>query len=226
MTVPFIFIFSAGMVAAFNPCGIVMLPSYISYLIGEGEVETRRSLIRTISKGLWLGLSMTLGFLTIFVIAGFLLSLLGRALINVFPIWSFLMGVLIFLLGLGMLLGKKVSLPLRVNIKQGKRSVYFYGIAYGITSLSCTLPAFLFVLTESMQDNSLLMVILKFIVYSIGMGVVVTSITIVSLVSKRYVQQLLSKNMAMIQFISSIVILISGIYISYYWGIGPGGIFR
>jgi len=93
MTVPFIFIFSAGMVAAFNPCGIVMLPSYISYLIGEGEVETRRSLIRTISKGLWLGLSMTLGFLTIFVIAGFLLSLLGRALINVFPIWSFLMGV-------------------------------------------------------------------------------------------------------------------------------------
>lgn len=66
----------------------------------------------------------------------------------------------------------------------------------------------------------------QFIVYSIGMGVVVTSITIVSLVSKRYVQQLLSKNMAMIQFISSIIILISGIYISYYWGIGPGGIFR
>lgn len=223
MTFPFLFIFTAGMVAAFNPCGITMLPSFITYLIGGKDGQS--PIGKSIGKGLWLGLSMTAGFLTIFVIAGFLLSYLGRTLINIFPVLSFIMGILIFLLGIGMLIGKKVSLPLNsFVIKPGKWSVYFYGIAYAITSLSCTLPAFLFVISQSMQSHSPFLIVLKFIVYSLGMGIVVTAICISSLVSKQVAQRFLRKNMTIIQYVSAIVIIISGVYITYYWAFGPRGI--
>jgi cytochrome c biogenesis protein CcdA len=225
MTYPFLFIFSAGMVAAFNPCGIAMLPSFITYLIGSDG--TQQSLFRSIVKGLWLGVSMTAGFLTIFVIAGFLLTVLGRTLIYVFPILSFIMGILIILLGLGMLVGKKVSLPLgSFDVKPGKWSVYFYGMAYAITSLSCTLPAFLFVITESIQGHSSILILLKFTVYAVGMGIVVTVICIGSLISKQYAQRFLRNNMGIIQYLSAIIITVSGIYISYYWGFGPSGLFQ
>ena len=35
----FAFPFSVGMLAAFNPCGFAMLPTYIGYFIGTGEAE-------------------------------------------------------------------------------------------------------------------------------------------------------------------------------------------
>ena len=55
-------VLTAGVLAAFNPCGVAMLPSYVVYLLGG---EKRRSM-----DGLWAGLLMTLGFLMIFTVAG------------------------------------------------------------------------------------------------------------------------------------------------------------
>lgn len=78
MSFSFLFILTAGMVAAFNPCGIALLPSYISYLIG-GETKDH-SFRYAIFKGLGLGGAMTTGFLTIFVLAGLLIGGLGSAL--------------------------------------------------------------------------------------------------------------------------------------------------
>lgn len=72
MTFSFLFILAAGMVAAFNPCGIALLPSYISYLIG-GKTKVYSLRYATL-KGLGLGGAMTTGFLTIFVLAGFLIG--------------------------------------------------------------------------------------------------------------------------------------------------------
>ena len=34
LAIPIAFAFSAGVVAAFNPCGVVMLPAYIGYKLG------------------------------------------------------------------------------------------------------------------------------------------------------------------------------------------------
>lgn len=223
MTIPFLFILTAGMVAAFNPCGIVVLPSFIVYLIGA---DTKKfSPAYATLKGLGLGIAMTAGFLTIFVLAGLLIGWLGNALTGIFPILSFIMGIFVALLGLGMLFGK--YLPIRsgsFQIKPGKCSVYFYGIAYAVTSLSCTLPAFLLVVSSSMNGNGVTSVMLKFMIYSLGMGIVVTIITIASLISRQYVQGFFNKYMGVIERIAAVVILISGLYITYYWSLGAGSL--
>ncbi|CAD7355275.1 putative disulfide interchange protein [Staphylococcus aureus] len=104
------------------------------------------------------------------------------------------MGILIALLGLGMLFGK--HLPIKIGsfqVKPGKWSIYFYGIAYAVTSLGCTLPAFMLVVSASLNDNSVTAVIIKFIIYSLGMGIVVTAITMVSLISRQLVQKFLAQ---------------------------------
>ncbi|HHD6223350.1 TPA: cytochrome c biogenesis CcdA family protein [Staphylococcus aureus] len=202
MSFSFLFILTAGMVAAFNPCGIALLPSYISYLIG-GETKDH-SFRYAIFKGLGLGGAMTTGFLTIFVLV---------------------MGILIALLGLGMLFGK--HLPIKIGsfqVKPGKWSIYFYGIAYAVTSLGCTLPAFMLVVSASLNDNSVTAVIIKFIIYSLGMGIVVTAITMVSLISRQLVQKFLHNYMGSIQKIAAVVIFLSGLYMAYYWYFGSGGI--
>src|SRR5699024_680309 len=122
------------------------------------------------------------------------------------PILSLTMGILIVLLGLGMLFGK--HLPIRTKafqVKPGKWSVYFYGIAYAVTSLGCTLPAFLLVVSASLNENSVMAVIIKFIIYSLGMGIVVTAITIASLISRQYIQKLLNSYMGIVQKITAVV---------------------
>lgn len=123
-----------------------------------------------------------------------------------------------------MLFGK--HLPIRTNafqVKPGKWSVYFYGIAYAVTSLGCTLPAFLLVVSAPMNENSVTTVIIKFIIYSLGMGIVVTATTIASLISRQYIEKLLNNYMGVVQKITAVVILLSGLYIAYYWSFGFGG---
>src|SRR5699024_12739311 len=99
----------------------------------------------------------------------------------------------------------------------------FYGIAYAVTSLGCTLPAFLLVVSASLNENSVMAVIIKFIIYSLGMGIVVTAITIASLISRQYIQKLLNSYMGIVQKLTAVVILLSGLYIAYYWSFGSGG---
>jgi cytochrome c-type biogenesis protein len=223
MSISLWIVFTAGIVAAFNPCGIAMLPSYISYLIGADSDDQKLSTISSIAKGMRLGLAMTIGFLTIFIAFGLLINLLGRGLTAYVPIISLLIAILLSILGLAMLFDK--HLPIRTisfEIKPGKRSVFIYGIAYALASLGCTLPAFLLVVAGSINQGAIA-VVSNFIVYSVGMGLVVTAITAASLVSRQYVQQFLRKYIPIVKTISALVIFVTGLYLIYYWTFGSGG---
>lgn len=220
MSISFFYLLSAGVAAAFNPCGVAMLPSYISYLIGnrDGDYSYRKS----ITKGIQLGLIMTGGFLLVFVISGFAISWIGSSLITVFPIFSIIVAVLLILMGLGMLFGKHIPIKtISIQIKPGKGSVFLYGVAYAFGSLSCTLPIFLLVVSKSMTNHSILSTLMNFIIFSIGMGIVVTIITIVSFVSRSLVQRFLRRYLPFIEKVTALIILLSGIYLLIYWTSGP-----
>ena len=68
----FAFPFSVGMLAAFNPCGFAMLPTWIGYFIGaETPDETR---VRAITRGMWVGAVLTGGFVAVFGGLGILIA--------------------------------------------------------------------------------------------------------------------------------------------------------
>ena len=56
---PFGYAFAAGMVAAFNPCGVLLLPSLVAYYLGSDEQSVRPWWERT-NSALGLGVAATL----------------------------------------------------------------------------------------------------------------------------------------------------------------------
>ena len=66
--------FTAGLVATVSPCRFVMLPAYVSYFIGS---DTDRPLSRpaALTRRLAVGGVVSLGFVTVFGLAGLLLRL-------------------------------------------------------------------------------------------------------------------------------------------------------
>jgi cytochrome c-type biogenesis protein len=115
MEIPFALAFTAGLVATVNPCGFAMLPAYLAYFMGlEGADGTPRA----VGRGLLVGTVVSTGFLTVFGVAGVLITLGVRAVVGALPCTlpiflvvvagtipqlGFVAGVLTFLVyGLGM----------------------------------------------------------------------------------------------------------------------------
>src|SRR5690606_11957249 len=69
------FSFSAGMVSAFNPCGAVLLPTYLAHLFAQGGRVREHKGFRRLVEGASAGMIMTLGFVCVCFSAGLLITL-------------------------------------------------------------------------------------------------------------------------------------------------------
>ena len=91
---PFGYAFSAGMVTAVSPCGIAMLPAYVSLHLGsEGEGYWAKSSLRRGVRALVMSGMVTLGFVVFFGVMGAIFSLGGQLLVNFIPWVAVLIGV-------------------------------------------------------------------------------------------------------------------------------------
>ncbi|MFW6269294.1 MAG: cytochrome c biogenesis CcdA family protein [Bacillota bacterium] len=221
---------TAGMLAAFNPCGVILLPTYIAYLF-TNKYETS-SFIKLFFLGLKTGGTMTLGFLTIFLLAGIAISLVGNLIFNIIPQLAIITGLIFIILGLLLLINSdnfnfssSYISTLGDKIKQKNYlNFYIYGIGYAVVSLGCTLPVFMIAVFTSFTTGNIYQGIINFSLYALGMGIVVTAITIFSLITQDAVNKWLKKIIPYINTTAAIFILITGLYLIYYWTIGPGNI--
>jgi len=219
--------FGAGMVSAVNPCGFAMLPVYLTLYLGAEESEFRQKppLWRML-KACWITLVVTAGFGLLFGLVGVVVSAGGSFIMNFMPWLSIVVGCALVLLGGWMLLGRSVSLPFLLNIagkigdprEMSVSGFFLFGVAFGATSLSCTLPIFLMVVGSSVAAGNFLAGIFQFFSYIIGMGSVLFILTLgIALVKEGMVVTTMRKILPYIQKISSIFLIIAGCYIIYYW---------
>lgn len=198
--------------AAFNPCGVAMLPSYIVHLIAGRE--------RRAWDGLWAGLLMTAGFLLVFLLAG-LVSVLFAQLLGRAVVWiAEGVGVLFLVLGILMMFGKgglSFHIGGRWNLTPGSPwSVFLYGVAYALGSLGCTLPLFSVLVLSSFHSHGLAGVA-DFLVYGLGMGLVVTAISFASTLSQQWVSRWVRTGARWMGRLSGIITLSTGVYLILYW---------
>ena len=158
---PFGFAFVAGMVAAVNPCGFVMLPAYLTiYLRDNSDVEDDAGLAGTAKRGVkavYVSLAMGMGFVALFGSAGLVVSASQELVKDALPWIGLSMGILMGFLGAYILLGGKIyaGLGQRMAGRVGDPRVsslggyFLFGVSYALASLSCTLPIFLSVVTSS-----------------------------------------------------------------------------
>src|SRR4030065_520895 len=83
---PFGYAFGAGMVTTVSPCGIAMLPAYVSLFLRADEEEFHaRSPLRRSARALTMSGVVTLGFVAFFGIMGAILSAGGQFIITYIP---------------------------------------------------------------------------------------------------------------------------------------------
>lgn len=215
--------FAAGMVASVNPCGFLMLPTYISYHLGTQETDYyERPALKRAWQALGLGLAATAGFLVILAIAGVIIAAGGQWLIHIFPYAGAVIGVAMVLPGIFLLLTHKTlgilaASRVAVNPQRNLRNVFLFGIAYATGSLSCTLPIFLVVVGSSLASQGLVNSFVQFISYGLGMGAILMTVTVGAALMRGTVARSLRTAVPYVHSISALFLSGSGAYLVYYW---------
>lgn len=224
---PMGYAFGAGMVSAVNPCGFFLLPVYISlYLGAEEENYTSQTLATRVLKATWVALVVTVGFGLLFGLVGAAVMATGYYLMKLMPWFAVGVGAVLVFLGLRILSGRSVALPAAVKVvdwvgdfrRMNVRGYFLFGLAFGATSLGCTLPVFLAVVGSSVTADNYLDGLLRFVSYVLGMGLVMHALTMsMALVKKRFVLGTMRRIIPYINTISAFFLLTAGGYIIYYW---------
>ncbi|NOX23467.1 MAG: cytochrome c biogenesis protein CcdA [Actinobacteria bacterium] len=216
---PLLFAFAAGMAATVNPCGFAMLPAYVSMFLGSDDGEESSVGLGT---GLRVGASVTIGFFVLFSVVGLLVSAGLQSLVNYVPWVALVIGISLFVLGVSVLRGFKLSARM-MNTKAGKgrsfRSMAGFGVAFGTASISCTLPIFLAVVGISTRSSSLLEGWAVFLAYAAGMGLVLTAIAVALATSRQVFVTRMRKILPHVERIGGWLLVTSGLFITYYWGV-------
>lgn len=219
------FAFAAGMVSTVNPCGFVMLPTYLGIYVGSQGTETKDSMrIRLLRAGS-VSAAVGLGFVVLFGTVGVLLSAGAQGIVGIFPWIGLGVGVLLTLAG-GYILGGgklytafaaktagKIGDPRDTTMK----GYFLFGISYAIASLSCTLPIFLALISASLATGGFLDAALQFFFYAFGMAFVITVLTVSVAMAQGAVTGALRRILPHTNMITSIMLLIAGFYIVFYW---------
>ena len=223
---PFGYAFVLGMVAAVNPCGFALLPVYLGFYLGDGvDAGSRRS------RGTWLraaqvSLMVTAGFIVLFGAMGLALSVVSTAIAGYFPLIGLLVGIALVLAG-GRLIGggalqsgfgDRLASQLSGTTRQvGNRGYLAYGVAYGAASLGCTLPLFMAAVVFPITRGGFEAGILQFLLYALGMGAVITFLTMSTAIFKRAAVSQIRRFGGLVSSLSPVLLLLAGAYVIYYW---------
>jgi cytochrome c biogenesis protein CcdA len=217
---PLGYAFAAGMVASVNPCGILMLPSYVLYQL-KGE-EGSASAARRAWRGFVIAVMVSAGFVVVFSLVGSVISLGGRWLVTAFPYLGLLIGIGMVGLGIWILAtNRTLSIlgggPVSIDRERSLKNAFLFGTAYATGSLSCTLPIFLVVVGTSLTGGGLLSSFGQFLGYAMGMGTIIFVVTIGAALFRRAMTRWLRLVAPYIHRLGALFLMGAGLYLVYYW---------
>ena len=164
--------------------------------------------------------SAFLGFLSVFIPLGLILSFFFRGVIDLFPLASIVVSLLLLMMGGLMILDVPIPLigaiPRGLPRRGGAAGFYFLGAAHGTLSLSCTLPVFLMVTSYAAIIGSLGDALLATLVYVGGFGLVLTFLLLAATTSGPLTGRLHARLRPYVGVIGGILVVTTAIYILMY----------
>ncbi|MGB8862351.1 MAG: cytochrome c biogenesis CcdA family protein [Ilumatobacteraceae bacterium] len=212
--------FITGMVASINPCGFVLLPTYLMYFLGVSAVD-QESQRAPISRALLVGCVVSSGFIAVFFAIGAITQYWTNALLDNAKYATAVIGVLFVVLGIAMLFGYKLPF-VTPSLQTGQRdrtlrSMFVYGVAYATASLGCTLPLFISTLFKASKRAGYWSGVANVVAYSIGMALVVVSLTLALATANIGFVRWLKAKMQYVEMVSGAFVLLSGLYLLWYF---------
>ena len=156
----------------------------------------------------------------------------GDAIFNVVPFAGLGVGVGIALLGLWLLIsGKHMGIwaapRVRGSDRRNVKGLFLFGMLYAISSLGCAFPVFLaavgILAGQNLGDLDLRSSLLRFTSYGLGMGMVLTGITLGVVFFRETVSQILRRVFPYLGVAGNLALMGAGSYLVWYWTLGDGG---
>ncbi|MDQ3351426.1 MAG: cytochrome c biogenesis protein CcdA [Actinomycetota bacterium] len=213
---PLLLALTAGMVGAINPCGFSLLPAYVGFFVAgdDGQSSLDRRVLRAVSSSV----SVTLGFVAVFVTLGVLLGSFADAIQDKLPWVAIVIGVVLVLAGLATVAGQQIPVPrLAFHAVKGRGRVAMisYGAVYAMASLSCTIGPFLAITTASL-NRSLIGGLTTYVAYALGMGVVILAIAFAAALTRPQPVSRLRHLSRYASRLGGVLMVISGGYAVWY----------
>ena len=207
-----------GMVAAVNPCGFAMLPAYLGFFLGTEAEE--RSLATRLSRALVVGAALTLGFLTVFVVVGGLLRNATQLISNVSGWATLVVAVVLIVVGVAVALGWRLPIVTPKMARGGGggtfRSMFVFGVSYAVASLGCALGLFVSTLFSGSQRNGVVSGLVATACYALGMGLVITALTVSLAVASGGLLRVLRTAMRFVDRAAGVIMVLAGVYLVFY----------
>jgi cytochrome c-type biogenesis protein len=207
-----------GMLAAVNPCGFVLLPAYlVSYL----SVSDDTNVAARLRRSLVVGGSVSAGFLAVFLVVG--------AISRLFTNWieinakyaALVVGLALIVMGLRMLSGWRPRLWVPAlggeSRRKGVTGMFAFGVVYAIASIGCTIGLLTTAILGSFNRNGFVSGVLSVVMYGLGMALFVTALTTTLAFAKTALVRGGRGVMKMVSYVSSGLVLVTGIYLTWYW---------
>ena len=222
--------FLRGFVAAVNPCGFVLLPTYLMFFLGSdvtaaaGDLGARRAGVR---RALVVSAALTAGFMTVFVLVGLTTYHFTSWIQRNAKYATIVIAVGLVALGVAMLRGSRLPIAGprldRGGRSRGVGSMFVYGIAYAVASLGCTIGLFLPSLFSA-RDDGLVAATAQVVAYGAGMGLLVTALTVSLALAQTGLLGVLRASMHRVEQVAASFVVLSGLYLAYYfWVVDIGG---
>lgn len=213
--------FLRGLVASINPCAFVLLPTYLMYFLGMEGVRPgdQRASIR---RAIVVSAAVSAGFLSVFVTVGVLSEYVTRWIEANAKYATVFVGVGFVALGVAMLVGYRLpfTTPRVGRLGAGRDTVVAmagYGVAYAVTSISCTLPLFSTTLFGNVQQGGWGSGLVHVLAYGLGMALIVTALTIALAAANTSVLRVLRAGSQHVHRVAAALVVLSGLYLVYYF---------
>jgi len=213
--------FIRGLVAAVNPCGFILLPTYLMFFLGlEGSRPgTQRATLR---RALLVSASLSAGFLAVFLVAG--------AISYNFTTWinenskyaTVVIGASLLVLGIAMLCGYKlpfVTPDMRTGdtTERTVRAMFVFGLAYAVASIGCTIGLFIATVFSTSAREGVAAGFGNVIAYGAGMALLVSALTIALAFANTSLLKVLRSGMPYVDRIAAAFVVLSGLYLLWYF---------
>ncbi len=212
--------FIRGLVAAVNPCGFILLPTYLMYFLGVsgGAPGTQKASLR---RALKVSAAVSTGFLAVFLVIGFLSVPLRSTISSNSKYVTGFIAVALIVLGLAMLFGYKPPF-MTPQIDSGKKdqtvkSMFIYGVAYAVASIGCTIGLFLATVFSARPDETFMNSVGNMVAYGAGMALLVSALTVGFAFANTGLLKFLRNSMQYIDRVAAAFVVLSGLYLAWYF---------
>lgn len=214
------FAFTAGIIAAFNPCGFALLPAYLSFFLGLEGREGELPLDRAVPRALVVGATLTAGFVAVFAVMGLVVSQVSQAVQQHLKWATIAIGIALVVLGVVTVARRQLSLPLPKLAQgggdRGTWSVLLFGASYATASLTCSIAPFLAATSTTFDGDGVLAGVAAFVAYGMGMGVLVTVLTLAVALARGSLVAGFRRAVRHVPVVSGVMLVAAGAYVTYY----------